>query len=175
MKQATLIPWAAIDALVKGENPTFYKWLDTIDAPIVLMPKPPENMAPNIHEAITKNVKLAVHASEKKPSLKAEGFVHQPDFEINVDLEHVVELLADLEEQRTKFGLDGQERDVERILHWQRVVVEPYYDKLEAYLQPYANQQGVETHRNILRAENRRYMAAFVLGRYKRMLTRVMS
>lgn len=174
MKQAVLIPWDLIVALVQGENTKFYTWLNDVDAPIVLFPKRPDNMVIDRYQSIFKCVQLAIHASENKPTLKDEGFVHHPDFEINVDLEHVVELLADLEERRRNclfgFCLQGE---VSKLQRFKRVVVEPYYEKLKEYLKPFADpDKNVDLNKNILRVERNRYIAASVINQYELALVR---
>lgn len=174
MKQAVLIPWDVIDALTQTHDPKFYTWLGTVDAPIVLMPKRPESMTPEIHKKTTHTVQLGIYGSEKKPGLKPEGFVHFPDFEINIELEHVVELLSDLEQERCKCGFEPDlQGKVSLLQRHQRVVVEPYYDKLKAYLEPFAEpDKDVEINKDILIAERNRYIAASVLNQYELALVR---
>ncbi len=127
------------------------------------MPKRKENMTPEVYGTVRQTILSAIETSPNGLVLHDDGFVHKPDFEINTDLENVIGLLNHLERGRRSYHIGGGEY----MIPWIGVVIEAYFERLNAYLEPYFAQEGIDTDRNILPVERQRYLVARLVLAYK--------
>lgn len=167
MKQAVRIPDDLIDQLMENnDNPQFYVWLMRAGPKNFIMPRP-EGMSDETYDKRRSVVSKAVTSNPKGFSLVEDGFIINPDFEIDTRLEHVIELLEYLRRRRERSS------DILKMyfVQWIGVVVKPYLKELGAYLEPYSTQGRAGMNKSICLEEARRFTIAELVAGYKKILS----